>query len=170
MIKLEIEIDGRIIDAELVITGEDRGRTANLTAAGQSIAVELDEPEPGNFVLIHEQRVFRCIRERFGDGTERFIVNGDPIEVAVRDKKHRRHQETQASGPVQITSPMPGKIVNILIDAGSEVQSRQGVIIVEAMKMQNEIQSPRSGRVTAILVSVGQTVNAGEILATIATA
>lgn len=167
MIRLEIEIDGRMIDAELVMADEGRGLTATLHTEGRSIVAELDELGQDNFILIHEQRVFRCIREQFADGTEHFIVNGHPVEVEVRDKRRRRQQEASANGPIQITSPMPGRIVSILIDAGSTVQARQGVIVVEAMKMQNEIQAPRAGRVTRILATLGQTVNAGEVLATI---
>ena len=63
---------------------------------------------------------------------------------------------------------MPGKIVRVLVKAGDTVEMKQGLLVVEAMKMQNEIRSPKSGRVERLLVKEGQAVNAGEILAVVA--
>ena len=60
---------------------------------------------------------------------------------------------------------MPGKVVRVLAQPNSEVEVGEGVIVVEAMKMQNEIKSPKKGRVRNILTSVGATVNAGDVLA-----
>jgi biotin carboxyl carrier protein len=62
---------------------------------------------------------------------------------------------------------MPGKVVRVLLNAGDEVAARQGVLVVEAMKMQNEVQSPKAGKIAEIKVSEGQTVNAGEVLVVI---
>jgi biotin carboxyl carrier protein len=60
---------------------------------------------------------------------------------------------------------MPGKIARVLVQAGEKVEAGQGLLVVEAMKMQNEIRSPKSGTVEHLLVKEGQPVNAGEILA-----
>jgi biotin carboxyl carrier protein len=60
---------------------------------------------------------------------------------------------------------MPGKIIRVLVQAGDKVEAGQGLLVVEAMKMQNEIRSPKSGTVERLLVKEGQPVNAGEILA-----
>ena len=62
---------------------------------------------------------------------------------------------------------MPGKIVRVLVSVGDEVAANQGVLIVEAMKMQNEVLSPKAGKVSEIRVAEGQTVNASETLAVI---
>jgi biotin carboxyl carrier protein len=62
---------------------------------------------------------------------------------------------------------MPGKIVRVLVQSGDSVDAKQGLFVVEAMKMQNEIRSPKSGKVERLLVAEGQTVNAGEALAII---
>ena len=67
-----------------------------------------------------------------------------------------------------MTAPMPGKIVGVLVAAGEIVQAGQGLLVVEAMKMQNEIFAPKSGTLEKLLVREGQTVNAGELLAVIA--
>ena len=77
----------------------------------------------------------------------------------------RRHGALEAEGRQQILAPMPGKIIRVLVQAGEKVQAGQGLLVVEAMKMQNEIRSPKSGAVERLLVKEGQPVNAGEILA-----
>jgi biotin carboxyl carrier protein len=60
---------------------------------------------------------------------------------------------------------MPGKVIRLLVQEGETVQAGQGLIVIEAMKMQNEIRSPKSGKVERLLAKEGQTVNVGEILA-----
>jgi len=60
---------------------------------------------------------------------------------------------------------MPGKVVRLLVKAGDRVEAGQGLFVVEAMKMQNEIRSPKSGTVERVLVAEGQAVNSGEVLA-----
>jgi len=62
---------------------------------------------------------------------------------------------------------MPGKIVRVLVNEGSEVEAGAGVLVVEAMKMQNEIKSPKKGRIRRILVGQGAAVNAGDVLAVV---
>ncbi|MBV8136847.1 MAG: biotin/lipoyl-binding protein [Deltaproteobacteria bacterium] len=59
---------------------------------------------------------------------------------------------------------MPGRVVNVLVAAGDEVAVNQGVIIVEAMKMENELKSPKAGKVVEVKVAAGQTVEKGELL------
>lgn len=74
----------------------------------------------------------------------------------------RRHGGAEAEGRQQITAPMPGKVVRLLVKAGDTVEAGHGLLVVEAMKMQNEIRSPKSGKVERVLVAEGQAVNAGE--------
>jgi len=64
----------------------------------------------------------------------------------------------------QVTAPMPGKVVRILVQAGDKVEAGQGLLVVEAMKMQNEIRSPKGGTIERLHVKEGQPVNAGEVL------
>jgi biotin carboxyl carrier protein len=70
----------------------------------------------------------------------------------------------ELEGRQQLTAPMPGKIVRLLVTAGQQVEAGQGLLVIEAMKMQNEMRSPKSGTVEK-LATEGQTVNAGEVLA-----
>ena len=69
-----------------------------------------------------------------------------------------------ASGPQRVTSPMPGKIVRLLVKTGDQVTARQGLVVVEAMKMENELRAARDGRVREVSVAEGQSVDAGAVL------
>ena len=73
----------------------------------------------------------------------------------------------EVSGRVEIKATMPGRVVNVLVGSGDEVTAGQGVIIVEAMKMENELKSPKAGKVTEVKVAPGQTVEKGELLVVI---
>jgi biotin carboxyl carrier protein len=74
----------------------------------------------------------------------------------------------EAAGPQRISSPMPGRVVRVLVTAGTSVEAQEGLIVVEAMKMQNEIRAGKAGIVERVLVTEGQTVGAGEPLMVIA--
>jgi biotin carboxyl carrier protein len=77
----------------------------------------------------------------------------------------RRHGALEAQGRQQITAAMPGKVVRLLVSEGDSVEAGQGLLVVEAMKMQNEIRSPKSGKVEKLLAKENQAVNAGDVLA-----
>ena len=85
----------------------------------------------------------------------------------VRDPRSLRGRVRQVDdhGPKKLTAPMPGKIVRVLVRQGDEVEAGSGVLVVEAMKMQNEIKSPKKGTIQKILVGEGAAVNAGDVLA-----
>ena len=85
--------------------------------------------------------------------------------VDQRGWRGRRHGTVEAEGRQQIVAPMPGKVVRLLVKAGDKVEAGQGLLVVEAMKMQNEVRSPKTGTVERLLAKEGQPVNAGEILA-----
>src|SRR5262249_23975964 len=95
-------------------------------------------------------------------------VGSERFSVEVRDPRSLRARKAAAdeeNGPRKLVAPMPGRVVRILREEKSQVEAGQGVIVVEAMQMQNEIKSPRQGTVRNITVSVGATVNAGDMLA-----
>jgi biotin carboxyl carrier protein len=73
----------------------------------------------------------------------------------------------ESHGRAVLSAPMPGKVVRVLAAPGDEVAEGQGIVVVEAMKMQNEMKAPRAGRVVSITVAAGDTVTAGAPLATI---
>ena len=67
-------------------------------------------------------------------------------------------------GKKKIVAPMPGKVVRVLVKEGAEVEAGQGVVVVEAMKMQNELKSPKQGTVQKVIAVEGANVNAGDVL------
>ncbi len=81
-----------------------------------------------------------------------------------RSLHSRRSESGSAEGAKKIVGPMPGKVVRVLVKEGTEVQAGQGVVVVEAMKMQNELKSPKQGIVRKVLVAEGANVNAGDVL------
>lgn len=96
-------------------------------------------------------------------------INGASVEVEVHDRMQwkRSTSAADALGRASLRAAMPGKIVRVLVAVGDEVMAGQSILVIEAMKMQNELKSPRIGRVTAIEVKENDSVNAGELLATI---
>jgi biotin carboxyl carrier protein len=118
---------------------------------------DLIEVEPGVWSVIEGARVYE-VRV----AGEQILVNGRPVEV-VRNKA----AAGLGTGPVHVRATMPGKVVRVLVEVGENVTGGQGVIVVEAMKMQNELKSPRDGRVTHIAADAHTTVDAGAVLVTI---
>lgn len=96
-------------------------------------------------------------------GTSRYAAEvQDP-----RSLRSRKASGLSAEGVKKLIAPMPGKVVRVVSPEKSEVEAGQGVIVVEAMKMQNELKSPKKGIVQKILAAEGAAVNAGEVLAII---
>ena len=99
---------------------------------------------------------------------ERFLVRRGPsaVEVLLTDPgRQARRSEGGPSGPREIRASMPGRVVRVLVGEGDTVAAGQGVVVVEAMKMENELGSPGAGRVAAVRVTTGQAVEAGALLA-----
>ena len=164
--KLELEIDGQILAAEFSAANG----LAQLKLGERTYQAEVNQPEPDFFVVQLRNRVYRCALEKSPTGETEVVVNGRRIPVSIRDKKRLRSNAgtgANTSGKANLISPMPGKVVRVLLSVGDEVEANQGVVIVEAMKMQNEVLSPKTGKVADIRVVEGQTVNAGEIMAVI---
>ena len=95
-------------------------------------------------------------------------INGIVIDASVDNGRRKFLSRTEASSATddstQITAPMPGKVVRILVKPNEEIKAHQAVIVVEAMKMENELSSVRNGRVSKISVEEGDSVEAGKIL------
>lgn len=94
-------------------------------------------------------------------------VGSQRFTAEIRDPRslHGRAHTEDDSGPKKLTASMPGKVVRVLASVGDQVEPGSGVLVVEAMKMQNEIKSPKKGTILKILVAVGAAVNSGDLLA-----
>lgn len=108
-----------------------------------------------------------AVREVVVDGW-RFELELEPERRAILRERARRGREAAGhGGPLEIRSIIPGRIVAVLVSVGDLVQAGQQLLVLEAMKMQNEIRAPREGRVERVLVGVGQAVELGDLLAVI---
>lgn len=144
-------LDGieHVVDARRI----DRG-TWSLLIAGRSWIVDVDPGKDGDLVT---------------------SVRGTlPTPVKILDARRRLLLQAKAktaarvaSGPLAVRAPMPGKVVEVLVKVGDAVTSGQGLVVVEAMKMENELRAPRDGSVTAVHVVEGQPVEAQEPLVTL---
>jgi len=140
----KISLDGQPVNADAV---EIAPNTLSLLLDGQSYEVHIT-PSPDGILKLQT-------------GLQEFTAEvADP-----RAWRGRRHGALEAEGRQQVVAPMPGKVVRILVEAGDKVEAGQGLLVVEAMKMQNEIRSPKRGTVERLHVKEGQPVNAGDVLA-----
>jgi len=88
-----------------------------------------------------------------------------PVEVySLRDRLRRKFTELEAAETITLKAQMPGKVIEVLLDEGEPVNAGEGLLIIEAMKMQNELRSPKSGTVLSCEVKEGDTVSAGQLL------
>lgn len=127
------------------------------------------EPEPGVYTLLMGPRVVEVRVEGNAQAGSVTVTAGERTwHLRLLDRRHRRRTSDSGSeGRVSLTARMPGKVVRLLVDVGSVVHAGQGILVLEAMKMQNEVKAPKSGRLCEIHVREGQTVGAGELLAVI---
>jgi biotin carboxyl carrier protein len=121
--------------------------------------------------LIAGTRSYRCDIEPGKDGRLSVLV-GDavyPLEILDERKLRLRRATGKFSleGPQRVDAPMPGKVVRVLVKAGDEVQEGQGLVVVEAMKMENELKSPKAGKVIELHAVEGATVESGAKLAVV---
>ena len=135
---------------------------------GRDIAVDAVLARPDVLSLRIGNRAYEVKCERVSGDTH-FWVGSARFAAEVRDPRSLRGRvrAVDDSGPKKISAPMPGKVVRVLVSQGAEVEAGAGVLVVEAMKMQNEMKTPRGGHVRRIAVKEGDTVNAGQLLAII---
>jgi len=115
--------------------------------------------------LIVGTRSYRCDIEPGKDGKIAVLVNDTvhPLEILDERKLRLRRASGKFSleGPQRVDAPMPGKVTRVLVKVGDEVQEGQGLVVVEAMKMENELKSPKAGKVAELHAVEGAAVEAG---------
>ena len=142
-----------------------------VTLDGNPAAVDAAEIAPHTLSLLLDGQSFEITVTPSADGKWKLQTGGHEFIAEVTDPRAwtgRRHANVEAAGRQQIVAPMPGKVVRLLVKEGDHVESGQGLLVVEAMKMQNEIRSPKRGTVERVLAKEGQPVNAGEVLCVVA--
>jgi biotin carboxyl carrier protein len=158
----DVTIDGK--NYRLDLERGEGGWTCRLD--GRDVKVDAVLARPDVLSLRVGNRAYEVKCER-GAGDLHVWVGSKRYSAEVRDPRSLRSRSRAVDdhGPRKLTAPMPGKVVRVLVRQGVEVDAGAGVLVVEAMKMQNEIKSPKKGTIQKILVGEGAAVNAGDVLA-----
>jgi biotin carboxyl carrier protein len=133
---------------------------------GKPIHADAIVSRPNIISLIIDGKSYEVKREQSG-GEVHIWVQGARYSAEIRDPRSlrsRRAGAETAAGPKKLTAPMPGKVVRLLVKEKEEVDQGQSLLVVEAMKMQNELKSPKKGVVQKFLVAEGAAVNPGDVL------
>ena len=166
--KLQATIAGH--QAEIKI--QDGGAQVFAQVDDRRYELDAHEVATGRYVLISGQRVFDCrVEGEPESGKQIEVVVGTTHHAVTLTDPKRLRGAASVSGHdhdvARIIAPMPGKVVRVLVKVGEQVAAGAGIIVVEAMKMQNEMKSPKAGTVTRLHIELGATVNAGDVLAVI---
>jgi biotin carboxyl carrier protein len=161
----EIVIDGARRSVEFSPPNSETSRVT-FTVDGRLVEADAVRISRGAYSILIGGRSLEVTTEGTSDGLL-LRVNGREFQAQILDPRAWRRGRgagIELEGRQKLIAPMPGKIVRVLVAAGQQVSAGQGLLVIEAMKMQNEIRSPKSGTVEK-LAREGQTVNAGEVLA-----
>jgi biotin carboxyl carrier protein len=167
-----MKLQAEIGDEEFQLEIKNEGGEVFADINGHKYQLEVSEPEAGVYLLKNEGKIFEVFISPPKDARNatHVRVGGSEFEIKLIDPKRLRGaggNDEHADGLAEIKTAMPGKVVRILVEKGSDVKKGDGILVVEAMKMQNELKSPKSGVVKELRVEEGSTVSAGDVLATI---
>ncbi len=154
----------KIDDKEYRVDLEKEARGFKISLDGNSMKVEVVESSPSHLSLIVKNKIYDIIIQ----DENTISVDGEFYCVKVEDEKLREltklKGEDELAEEVTVTASMPGLIIKIEVKEGDKVKKGQGLAIIEAMKMQNEVKAPKDGIIKQILVKKGMTVNGGDAL------
>ena len=161
----EVTIDEKTHRVSLVRAGAGW----NCKLDGRDFAVDAVSTQNGVLSLLVKGKSYE-VRQESLPGEINIVVGRERFSVLVRDPRSlrsRRSGDSGGQGVRKITAPMPGKVVRLLAAVGTQVEAGQAVLVIEAMKMQNELKAPKKGKVSKLNVSEGAAVEAGQTLAEI---
>jgi biotin carboxyl carrier protein len=166
--KFEVHLDSVTGKSTHVVDLEKDGSSYKVFLDGQPVPADVILAAPNAVSVILNGTAFEIHIAPSLDGTYKLQTGPHEFQADVRDPRAWRGRKAgalEAEGRQQIVAPMPGKVIRLLVSAGDQVEAGQGLIVVEAMKMQNEIRAPKKGKVERLQAKEGQAVNAGDILA-----
>ena len=164
-----MKLQAEIVDTKFQIELKREGDKVFADIDGRKYELEASEPEPNVYLFKHEGKINEIFVSPQANPAEplKIRVGTREIEVRIIDPKRRRGSSVtneHAGGLAEVRTAMPGKVVRILVSMGDAVQKDDGVVVIEAMKMQNEMKSPKDGVVKEIKVAESDTVSAGDVL------
>ena len=158
--KLSVKVRDRV--HEVFVTRQDGHYVVEID--GHRHEVDSHKLENNFYSFITDERSYEVSVERDGD-TYKVRRGAAQLDVTISDpSRQARDARAVAAGPEKIVSQMPGKVVRVLVAEGDEVEAGAGLIVVEAMKMENEIVTEKGGKVTKVAVAPGEAVESGALL------
>lgn len=167
-----MKLNAKLNQADFTINIKQEGDRLFAEINERKYELEAHQINEGVYLFKHEGNVYECRVDKTEKQRDRFHVHlrNQSFTINLYDPKRLRGTQgssEHADGLVEICAPMPGKAVRVLVEEGTKLKKGDGVIVVEAMKMQNEMKAPKDGVVKEIRVQEGDTVNGGDILAVI---
>lgn len=171
--EVELREDSRCSEHRLSIERPSNSKTGaprpQFSIDGKPLEADWVEIRPGNYSIIingrsYEARVAPAADTPPGQPESWVVTIAEyDFHIHVRNPRTRRFagQAATHEGPLDVLAPMPGKIVRVLVGADQEVAQDQGLVVIEAMKMQNELRAPRAGRITQVHIKEGIGIEAG---------
>jgi biotin carboxyl carrier protein len=160
---LDATVDGRTIRVE--VRGRDGRYTVILDGAPLEVDVAATGPHFASLLVGGDSHDVGLERR---PGGYTVVFPGGALDVDLAEAARGASPLVRrAQGPARLTAPMPGRVVRVLETAGADVRAGQGLVVIEAMKMENEIRAPRAGRLQEVTVREGQAVEAGTLLAVV---
>ena len=160
---LEAAVDGKVHRVEVAgrggrytVTVDGQALDVDVRAVGSAFASLIVQPDGRSFDVGLEAR----------PGGYRVVVGGQDFSVDLVETTRAGPASARrgAAGPARLVAPMPGRIVRVLAEPGQAVEAGQGLVVMEAMKMENELRSPRAGRVAEVHARERQAVEMGALL------
>jgi biotin carboxyl carrier protein len=165
--KFEVALTGPSGKQKRIVELERASENWRVTLDGQPVDADVVEIAPHILSVLLHGKSFEVRLSTSADDSLKIQTGSLEFTAEVIDPRAwrgRRHGHVEAEGRQQVLAPMPGKVIRLLVAVGDKVEAGQGLLVVEAMKMQNEIRSPKSGTIERLLAKEGQPVNVGEIL------
>jgi biotin carboxyl carrier protein len=166
--KFEVHLEGTTGKRKHLVELQREGESFHVVLDGQAVEADLTKVAANSISILFAGQSFEVHVTPTHEGNLKLQSGPHEFMAEVQDPRawrSRKHSGPQAEGRQQVLAPMPGKVIRLLVQDGETVEAGQGLVVIEAMKMQNEIRSPKNGRVERLLAKEGQTVNAGEVLA-----
>jgi biotin carboxyl carrier protein len=159
---------GKLGEQSYTVEIEETGKSVyRVSVDGNEFVVDGKKTGRTNYSLIVDNRSFE-IEVDNSDDEYRVLVDGRSYHINLVDERRLRvgasQSATQLQGRQRVSVPMPGKVIAVLVSEGDQVEKGQGLAIVEAMKMENEVHSPIAGAIKEIKVKAGDTVEGGAVL------
>jgi biotin carboxyl carrier protein len=162
-LRLDVEIEGRTRTVQVDRTPDGR---FHVSVDGTSRELDVRQTDVGLSLVFDNGRSLEAAATPQTSGEWLIQLPHVDVSVVVDGQRHGRRGAggPSGAGTQRVTAPMPGRVLRVLVAVGDEVSHRQGLVVVEAMKMENELGAPKAGRVIEISVVEGASVESGRLL------